>query len=149
MIVYHMRVAQGHYQFIRFQVGELGNDMQEKSVGSDIERHSEKHIGTSLVHMHRVFTARNEKLKYHVAGRLGHLVKLAWIQSAHNQACMIWILFYSFYNLLQLVFFFTIRFLPMPPLDSVDSPQVAFVFSLRFPIICVAIRIPDVATQAV
>ena len=85
-----MHIPEGMHKIPHFQPANLRHHMGQQGIGSDIERHTQKHVSGSLVklarqasHALRVF--RYIKLEQAMAGSQFHLRNIRRVPGRHNQ----------------------------------------------------------------
>ena len=86
-------------EFSRLQSADLRYHHGQKSVGCDVERHSEEGIGTALVELAGEFSVCDIELEKAMAGRQGHVVHFARIPRGDYHSAGIGIVLYHVYDL--------------------------------------------------
>ena len=83
VILIEMEIAERVDEVAGFVIADLGDHVSEERVGSDVERHAEKEIGTALIELARkaglaaVFGFVDVELKQQVTRRKCHAIEVA------------------------------------------------------------------------
>ena len=107
--------------------------MRQKSIGRNIKRNTQSHIGTSLVHLTREFAVCNVELTKHVTRWQCHFVQISRIPGAHDNAAIFWRIL-DFVNAVGQLIDTLVRIICMhvdifgskvSPLKAIDWSQIA------------------------
>lgn len=157
MVGVNVGVSDGVDKVPRLETAHVSNHVGKESIGRDIERYSQAHIGAALVHLARQLSllSVDVELAEHVAGRECHLVKIGWIPCRHDDAPVLGSVLDLFDALSELID-------PLPgivgvhvdvlrtevaPLESVDGTEIANLSVAQAPLVKElprAIAVPDV-----
>src|SRR5579871_6480085 len=86
-----MAIAPGPDELGRLEVALLREEMCEKRVAGDVERHSEQYVGAALVDLARQPAVGHIELEEHVTRHEAHAAELGHVPRAHHDAAGIWI----------------------------------------------------------
>src|SRR3954454_1395214 len=86
MVLVEMQVAKRVNEFARPKIANLRDHHGEQGVGGDVEGHAEKQIGAPLIKLAAELAGGDVELEEHMAGRQRHLLQLADVPGAHDQA---------------------------------------------------------------
>src|ERR1700722_18610547 len=81
-----MTVAARSDEIPRLKIALLRKHVRQQSVGGNVEGHTEKEIGASLIELARQAPACDVELKERMTRQERHLRKLAHVPSAHHDA---------------------------------------------------------------
>ena len=107
------------------EVALLREHAGQQRVGGDVERHAEEHIGAALVELARQSAGGHVELEQHVAGRERHLLELADVPGAHEDAARIRIGAQLLHHGADLIDLAAVGGAPAAPLLAVHRPELA------------------------
>ena len=81
-----MAVAAGPDELAHFEVALLREHVREQRIGGDVERHAEENVGAALVELTTQPPVRHVELEERVTGHELHLVELAHVPGADDDA---------------------------------------------------------------
>src|ERR1041384_823902 len=126
-----MHIAERVDKFTRLQPANLGDHHSEQGIGSNIERHAEKHIRAALVELagefRPGFTRRGSyiELKQRMTGTEGHLRQVRHIPGTYYEPPAVGVLFDLGDQVADLIVNYSVRPGPTPPLMAVDGTKVS------------------------
>lgn len=89
VIAVYVRVAERVHEVARLQTSDMGNHVSEKSIRSDVEGHTQTHVGRSLVQLTRQLAIAHIKLTHSMTRWERHFLDLNWIPCTHHHASII------------------------------------------------------------
>ena len=81
-----MCVAQRVDEVARFQARHLCHHLQQQGIRGDVERYAQKSVRTALVQLQAQPSVSHIELEEGVAGRQVHIVQIAHVPGAHDDA---------------------------------------------------------------
>src|SRR5258705_8263329 len=126
VIEVEMGVAESVHQFAGLEAADLRDHPGEQRVGSDVERHAEKHVRAALVHLARQLPVRDVELEKGMTRQQRHFRQVGDVPRGYDHAPGIRVFLKLINNLRYLVDMATVWSRPRAPLVAVDRPQIAF-----------------------
>ena len=118
-------IAQGVHEFARLQAGDLGHHQGEQGVGGDVEGNPQENVGAALVHLAGQGAVVHVELEERMAGGQGHLVDLARVPGADDEAARVGVGLYLVHHGSYLVYGRSVGCGPGAPLHAIDRAQFA------------------------
>src|ERR1700734_1186589 len=125
MIEVEVAVTAGPDELAGLEVALLGKHMGEQGVTRDVERHTEKDVGAALIELTGQPAVGDVELKERMAWHEAHLLELAHVPRAHDDAAGIRIATELFERHAQLIDVAPVGRQPGTPLLAVDRSQLA------------------------
>jgi len=132
VVAVDVAVAAGPDEVAHIQVALLRHHVREQCVAGNVEGHTQKDVGTSLVQLAtelgffaRILRGGHVKLKKRMARHERHFVEIGHIPSTDDDAAAVWVAFERIHDLLDLVNVAAIGRRPAAPLHAVDGAEVA------------------------
>ena len=120
-----MAIAAGPDEFAGLEIALLRQHVREQRVRGDVERHAEEDVGAALVELAAQPSVRHVELEERVAGHELHLVELAHVPGAHDDAARIRIGAQLLHHLGDLVDVPAVGRRPVAPLLAVHGSELA------------------------
>ena len=120
-----MAVAARPDELARLQVALLRHHVREQGVGGDVEGHAEQRIGAALIELAGEPPARHVELKQRMAGQQSHLLELAHVPGAHDQAARVRVRLDLLDDVRELIDGATVRRGQAAPLLAVNRAELA------------------------
>src|SRR6185295_5339800 len=89
MVRIEMAIATGPHEVADLEIALLREHVREQRIRGDIERHAQKNVRAALVELAAQFVVRHVELEERVAGHELHLVELAHVPGADDDAARI------------------------------------------------------------
>src|SRR5690349_5166270 len=125
VIVVQVHVPEAVHEVTRREIADLGHHQRQQRVGRDIERDAEKDVRAPLIELAGQLAVRDVELEQAVAGRQRHLLDLADVPGAHDQAPRVWIGLDLANQARDLIDVSPVRSRPGTPLISVHRTELA------------------------
>ena len=125
MVEVNVGVTGSMDKFSRLQAAYLGYHHRQQGIGSNVERHSEEGVRTSLVQLAGQSAVGYVELEEAMTGRQGHLVHIRRVPRADYHPTRVRIALYRFNDFRKLVYAASVRGIPAAPLLAVNRTEVA------------------------
>lgn len=120
-----VEVTKGVDEFARFQAGYMGDHHCQERIRGDVERHAKKQVGAPLVQLAAQPVVLDEKLEHGMARWQRHLLEIANVPCAHDEAAAERVSADFINNALELVNGVAIAAFPCAPLCAIDWAEAA------------------------
>ena len=125
MILVQVEIAESMDEFSGGQPANLRDHHRQERIAGDIEGHSEKEVGASLIELTTQLSILNMELEKSMTGRQCHSVNFRRIPGSHNQPPAVGLGLDLLDHPIDLVDPLILRATPVAPLRAIDPAELA------------------------